>query len=124
MATAVEPTVSVVEGVVGARFDDGLAETLSARVLEVDGETLRFTHPLLGSAVSSRLTPGRRRTLHARLAEIVPSSEARARHLALAAAAPDHEVASALEAAARSARERGATVTAVDLAEESVRLTP
>jgi DNA-binding CsgD family transcriptional regulator len=124
VAAAFEPTVTVVERVVGASFDDGLAETLSAHVLEVDGERLRFTHPLLGSALSSWLTPGRRRTLHARLAAIVPSPEARARHLALAAARPDPEVASVLETAARSARARGATVTAVDLAEESARLTP
>ena len=123
VAAAVEPTVTVVEGVVGARFDDGLADTLSARVLEVDGETLRFTHPLLGSAVSSRLTPGRRRALHARLAGIVSSPDARARHLALAATGPDRGIASALETAARSARTRGATLTAAELAEESVRLT-
>ena len=30
----------------------GLAETLAARILELDGERLRFTHPLLGTAVS------------------------------------------------------------------------
>jgi hypothetical protein len=123
VAAAAEPTVPLVEAVVGAPFDDGLADALSARILEIDGETLRFTHPLLGSAVSSRLTPRRRRALHARLAELVRSSDARARHLALAAAGPDRKVASALEDAARSARARGATVTAVELAEESARLT-
>ena len=36
--------------VVGAQFDAGLAEALGARILELDGERLRFTHPLLGSA--------------------------------------------------------------------------
>ena len=123
VAAAAEPTVPLVEAVVGAPFDDGLADALSARILEIDGETLRFTHPLLGSAVSSRLTPRRRRALHGRLAELVRSSDARARHLALAAAGPDRKVASALEDAARSARARGATVTAVELAEESARLT-
>ena len=68
--------------------DAGLAEALAARILELDGERLRFTHPLLGSAVAARQTPARRRSLHARLAEVVPSAEERARHLALATAEP------------------------------------
>ena len=102
MAALADPTVTLVETAVGARFDRGLAETLEARILELDGERLRFTHPLLGSAVVARQTPGRRRSLHARLAEIVPSTEERARHLALATARPDAGVASILEEAAGS----------------------
>ena len=49
----------------------------------------------------------RRRSLHARLAEIVPTAEERARHLALATAEPSREIASILEDAARSAHARG-----------------
>ena len=48
----------------------GLVEALDAGVLELDGERLRFTHPLLGTAVASRADrPARRRALHARLAD-------------------------------------------------------
>ena len=72
----------------GARAEAGLVEALDARILELDGERLRFTHPLLGSAVVARQTPSRRRSLHARLAEVVPTAEERARHLALATAEP------------------------------------
>ena len=73
------------ESAVGRRFDAGLAETLTTRILELDGERLRFTHPLLGSAVAARQTPKRRRSLHARLATIAPTTEERAHHLGLAA---------------------------------------
>jgi DNA-binding CsgD family transcriptional regulator len=124
VAALAEPTVPVVEYAVGRRFDAGLAEALAARILELDGERLRFTHPLLGSAVAARQTPARRRSLHARLAEIVPSAEERARHLALAAAEPDHDVAAILEGAARTAHARGAPAAAAELAEHALRLTP
>jgi DNA-binding CsgD family transcriptional regulator len=119
-----DPTVTLVESAVGRRFDAGLAETLAARILRLDSGRLRFTHPLLGSAVAARQTPSRRRSLHARLAEIVPTAEERARHLALATAEPSHEIASILEDAARSAHARGAPAAAADLAEEALRLTP
>jgi DNA-binding CsgD family transcriptional regulator len=124
VAALADPTVTLVEAAVGARLDAGLAEVLDARILELDGERLRFTHPLLGSAVAARQTPARRRSLHARLAEVVPTAEERARHLALATAGPNPEIASTLEDAARSAQARGAIATAAELAEQALALTP
>ncbi|MDQ3065778.1 MAG: hypothetical protein M3R12_01315 [Actinomycetota bacterium] len=112
------------ESAVGRGSDAGLGETLAARVVELDGERLRFTHPLLGSAVAARQTPSRRRSLHARLAKIVPTSEERARHLALATVEPSREIASILEEAAQAAHARGAPATAAELAEQALRLTP
>ena len=124
VAALADPTVPLVESAFGRRSDAGLAEALAARILELDGQRLRFTHPLLGAAVTARQTPSRRQSLHAQLAKIVPTAEERARHLALAAADPSHEIASILEDAARSADARGAPTTAADLAEEALRLTP
>jgi len=124
VAALAEPTVALVEAALGARCDAGLGEALQARILELEGERLRFTHPLLGSAVAARQPPARRRSLHARLADIVPSAEARARHLALAATEPDRDVASTLEEAARTAHARGAPAAAGELAEQALRLTP
>jgi DNA-binding CsgD family transcriptional regulator len=124
VAAVADPTAPLVESAVGRRSDAGLAETLAARILELDGERLRFTHPLLGSAVAAGQTPSRRRSLHARLAEIVPTAEERARHLGLATAEPSREIASILEDAAQSAHARGAPATAAELAEEALRLTP
>jgi DNA-binding CsgD family transcriptional regulator len=124
VAALADPTVALVESAVGRRVDAGLAETLAARILEVDRDYLRFTHPLLGSAVAARDTPARRRSLHARLAKIAPTAEERARHLALATAEPDGDVASVLEEAARTTHARGAPGTAAELAEQALRLTP
>jgi DNA-binding CsgD family transcriptional regulator len=124
VAALADPTVTLVEAALGDRFDPGLAEALDARILELDGQRLRFTHPLLSSAVAARQTPARRRLLHARLADVVPSAEERARHLALATDEPDPDVASTLEEAARTAHARGAPTAAAELAEQALRLTP
>jgi DNA-binding CsgD family transcriptional regulator len=124
VAALADPTVPLVEEVVGARFDRGLGEGVDAKVLELDGRRLRFAHPLLGAAVAARQTPARRRSLNARLADVVPSAEERARHLALATDDPEPEVASILEGAARTAHARGAPAAAADLAEQALRLTP
>ena len=112
------------ESAVGRGADAALAEALAGRIVELDGERLRFTHPLLRSAVSARQTPSRQRSLHARLAKIVPTAEERARHLALATAEPSDEIASVLEEAAQAAHSRGAPATAAELAEQALRLTP
>jgi DNA-binding CsgD family transcriptional regulator len=124
VAALADPTVAPVEAAVGRRFDAALTETLAARIVELDGERLRLTHPLLGSAVSARRTPARRRALHARLAEVVPGVEERARHLALSTAEPNGQIAATLEAAARSAQTRGASAAAAELAEQAFGLTP
>lgn len=124
VAALADPTVPLVEAAVGRGSEAGLSETLAARILELDGERLRFTHPLVGSAVAAHQTPSRRRSLHARLAEIVPTAEERARHLALATAEPSSEIASVLEAAALAAHVRGAPAIAAELAEQALRLTP
>ena len=107
-----------------ARAETGLGDAIEARILEVDGERLRFTHPLLRSAVWSRATPAQRRSLHARLAEVAPSTEERARHLALATVQPSREIAAVVEEAAESVHARGAAAAAAELAELAVRLTP
>jgi DNA-binding CsgD family transcriptional regulator len=124
VAALANPTAHVVEAAVGRRAETGLAGALEAGILEIDGDRLRFTHPLLGSAVSSRLPPARRRSLHARLATLVPGQEERARHLALAAAQPSRGVAAVVEEAADNVHGRGAVAAAAELAELAVRLTP
>ncbi|HEY3208956.1 MAG TPA: AAA family ATPase [Actinomycetota bacterium] len=101
-----------------------LEEAVAAGVVEIDGERIRFTHPLLRSAITSWLLPARRREIHRRLAGVVADPEERARHLALAAQGPDHEVAAALDRGAGHAAARGAPEAAAELMELAVRLTP
>jgi hypothetical protein len=104
--------------------EDALRPALRAHVLEVDGDRLRFTHPLLAATAYEEVDVIGRRALHRRLAALVRDEEEGARHLALGADGPDPEVAAALERAAEHARTRGATVAAAELCEAARRLTP
>jgi DNA-binding CsgD family transcriptional regulator len=79
----------------------------------------------LASTAYEQLDVLGRRALHRRLAALVEDEEEeRARHLALAAGAPDEEVAAVLEHAATHARARGSSTAARELCEQARRLTP
>ena len=119
------PTVSILVTALGANVaGSGLASAEAAGVLERDGETVRFSHPLLAAAAYARATPDRIRDVHARLATIVADPEQRARHLARTATGPDAAIAAELEAAAAASLRRGASEVAAELAEDAARLTP
>jgi DNA-binding CsgD family transcriptional regulator len=104
--------------------DHRLEPAIEHHVVEVVGDRLRFTHPLLASAVYQKIPLARRRELHARLATIVHDPEERARHLALSVEGPDIAVASALEEAASLAGSRGAPQSAAELWDMARRATP
>jgi DNA-binding NarL/FixJ family response regulator len=101
-----------------------LDRAIAAGVIELEGDRIRFTHPLLAARVVRGIGPQRRRQLHARLAQIVPDAEERARHLALATTGADLEVAESLEHAAQHAARRGAPAVAAELAELAALRTP
>ncbi len=124
VAAAGDPTASLVDAVLEGRSEAGLSDALDARILELERGRIRFTHPLLGSAVASHEPPTHRRALHARLADVLGTAEEGARHLALATLEPSREIAAVLEDAARSAHLRGAPWEAAELAEHALRLTP
>jgi DNA-binding CsgD family transcriptional regulator len=107
-----------------SEVDRRLDPALQSGVVEVVGDRVRFTHPLLASAVYQKISPARRRELHARLATIVRDPEERARHLALSVEGPDDAVAAALEEAAMLASARGAPQSAAELWEMARRATP
>jgi DNA-binding CsgD family transcriptional regulator len=106
--------------VASAASTDGLNEIERAGVVRVDVDRVVFDHPLVRSAVYSGATSGERRAAHARLAALSQDTEARGRHLALAATQPDASVAGALDAAVDAARRRGALHAAAELAELAV----
>jgi DNA-binding CsgD family transcriptional regulator/DNA polymerase III delta prime subunit len=126
VAALASPTVPLVRASAGSqgRPVAGLAAAEAAGVIELEGERIRFSHPLLGSTLYSRAEPVRRRRLHRRLARVVSDPEERARHLALAASGADEGVARALDAAARHASARGAPPAAAELAELAIEFTP
>ena len=96
---------------------EALAPAFAAGVIARERGAIRFTHPLLASAVYDR-------SVHGRLAEVVEEPLARARHLALSNDAPDADVAHQLDDAARLATGRGAVALAAELSEHALRLTP
>ena len=109
----------------GAGIERGaLDPALDARVIELEGGSVRFTHPLLASVLYQGLTAAERQAVHRRLAELTNDPSARARHLALSADGPDATLAAALERAASRAAAQGAPIAAGELSEHAVRLTP
>ena len=117
-AAAAEPTLGTLE-----RADPGGAAALRPAIEDdivvIDGDLIRFAHPLLAQAVTGLAQPADLRSAHAALAAASTSAAARARHLGLAADGPDEAVAEALSLAALDARQRGATLDAAGLYEEA-----
>jgi DNA-binding CsgD family transcriptional regulator len=103
---------------------DALDEAVDAGVLVVDGVRVRASHPLLAAAANKHGKARDRRELHRALAGAVADGELRARHLALAADAPDEKLAATVARAAATAFGRGARQEAVELGEHALRLTP
>jgi DNA-binding CsgD family transcriptional regulator len=126
VAALASPTVALVRATTTSRgqADAGLAAAVAAGVIQLEGERLWFSHPLLGSTLYSRAEPGRRRRLHRRLAQVVSDPEEQARHLALGASGADEGVARALDSAAQHASARGASVAAAELSELAIEFTP
>jgi DNA-binding CsgD family transcriptional regulator len=125
-AAAARPTVETLSAARGdsPAVRDGLEQAVRAGVVELDGQTVRFSHPLLASICYDEAPPWRRRDVHAGLATAVKDREERARHLALAAEGPDPSVAVALDEAAPRALARGAPAAAAELYEIAALLTP
>jgi DNA-binding CsgD family transcriptional regulator/RecA/RadA recombinase len=120
------PTVATVAAALGAGHDSlaGLIEAAEEGVLVSERERLRFSHPLLASAVYGSASRQRRRQLHRRLADVATDPEERARHLARSTTQADVDIAAELERVAERAVQRGAQDAAAELFEASSRLTP
>ena len=103
---------------------DAVEEAVEARVLVIEGDRVRASHPLLPAAARKRSRARQRRELHLELMQTAADEQLRARHMALATSAPDRNVAARVAAAALGAAARGARRTAVELGEHALRLTP
>jgi DNA-binding CsgD family transcriptional regulator len=123
-AAHAHPTVAITESASRVDRRVGLRPALDARVVEVTGSRIRFTHPLLAAGAYEIADPVRRAETHRRLAELLDDPEARAWQLASSTDLPDEAVASQLEEAASILRARGARRAAALLLERSATLTP
>ena len=110
VSTSVEQTVELLEG------------PENQGIVSIDGNSVRFSHPLLARGVYNHVGPARRRRMHRTLAGLEPLPEPRARHLALAAASADRETLLALDTAAKAARTRGAPAAAAELLDLAIGL--
>jgi DNA-binding CsgD family transcriptional regulator len=119
-----QPTVAVTEAAAEVGRAPGLHPALEAKVVELDGERIRFTHPLLAAGAYEIADRTRRAEIHSRLAELLDDPEARAWQLAASVESPDASVAEALEDASGHARSRGALRPAALMLERASQLTP
>jgi DNA-binding NarL/FixJ family response regulator len=120
-AALAQPTLSLMRS---AAEPGGIEEAIQAGVLQIDGQRLRFAHPLLASFVYRDASEAERRDVHRRLAPLVADHEENALHLGRSAVEPDESVATKLEATANRAAKRGHPEIAAELAEHAARLTP
>jgi DNA-binding NarL/FixJ family response regulator len=123
VAALAAPSVTLLEPL-GPTVVEDIEVAREHGVLELDGDRIRFTHPLLAPACYAAMPLHRRRRVHQLLTGLNVGPEEKSRHLAIAAAGPDEEIAGALDAAAAQARARGAAQAAAELAERAVALTP
>ncbi|MGN9786333.1 LuxR C-terminal-related transcriptional regulator [Nonomuraea sp. ZG12] len=101
----------------------GLHEAESAGLVSVSGESVRFRHPLVRSAVHASVSSVELRRAHAALAGLV-QGDRRAWHLAAATVGQDETVAAALAASAARARARGGYGDAANALARAAELTP
>jgi DNA-binding NarL/FixJ family response regulator len=118
-----QPRSSIVAAAV-EDWEDALAPAIDAGVLELVSGRVRFTHPLLGSAVYADAPEHHRRNVHRALADVADEAEQRGWHLALGTERPNEHVAAKVANAAVAAAARGAPETAAELAKQACRLTP
>lgn len=91
-------------------------------VVELQGNQIRFCHPLFANGVYTGASPPQRRAMHRKLADTVDEPELKARHLALAATTGDQATLEALDAAAEVTQAQGAPAVAAELVELAITL--
>ncbi len=124
-ASALRPSPALLLGAGVARI--GLETALTTGILQLQGERLAFTHPLLASAAYETLLPDDRRIVHSRLAGASTDPVERGHHVARSAQGRDAAAVELLgqaadEAAALGDHAGAATflLRAADLSSDSV----
>jgi DNA-binding CsgD family transcriptional regulator len=101
----------------------GLLEVAETQgIVEIAGNRVQFTHPLLAQGCYDDATAAQRRAMHRRLAQLVTQPELRARHLALCDITGEPQTLDALDTAAHIARMRGAPAAAAELLQLAIGL--
>ncbi|BBZ27435.1 transcriptional regulator [Mycolicibacterium madagascariense] len=120
-----DPTVDVLAAMTSTSVDRIVAlleEPETQGVVSIEGNRVRFTHPVLSHGVHSQAPPELRREMHRALADLATTQEQRARHLALAADGADPDTLGALDEAADAVDRGGDPTTAAELVEMAIGL--
>jgi DNA-binding CsgD family transcriptional regulator len=124
-ACVADPTVDVLAAATSRTVDDvvdSLEAAESEGIVHIEGNRVRFDHPLIARGIYMQASAAERRRMHGALAGVEAHPEVKARHLALASAAADPDTLLALDAAADAAIARGAPVAAAELFELAIAL--
>ena len=124
-ACVADPTVELTGAATGlpsAQVVELLERPERDGLINIEGNRVRFTHPLLARGVYTHAGAAQRRRMHRALAEVEPQPELKARHLALGSTSADENVLQALDSAAEVARGRGAPAAAAELIDLARRL--
>jgi DNA-binding CsgD family transcriptional regulator/predicted negative regulator of RcsB-dependent stress response len=108
----------------GIDIEAAASAAVSAGLVEITAESVRFRHPLIRSAVYHGAIDSDRKQAHRQLSAATNSgqSDLRAWHQGAAATEPDERVAAALEHAAWGAHDRGGIAAAAALMRRSIEL--
>jgi DNA-binding CsgD family transcriptional regulator/tetratricopeptide (TPR) repeat protein len=125
VACVSDPTVDLLARAKGITVAEAIAllETAEGRgIVGIEGNRVRFAHPLLARGLYTDSRPSLRRRMHRALAEVETLPEVKARHLALATTSEEPATLDALDAAAQAARSRGASAAAAELVDLAIGL--
>jgi tetratricopeptide (TPR) repeat protein len=120
-----DPTVDVMATMTSTTVDrlvHLLEEPETHGVVTIEGNRVRFTHPVLAYGVLSQALPAQRRRMHRVLADLETAPEQRARHMALAVVSADPETLTALDVAAAVVNVDGDPAGAAELVELAIGL--
>jgi DNA-binding CsgD family transcriptional regulator len=124
-ACAANPTVAELAQATETTLDRvvSLLEDVERQgIIALEGNRVRFAHPLLSHGVYRQASAPARRAMHRNLAAVTELAESRARHLALAAVDADDATLLAIDAAADAAAARGAPSAAAELLDLAISL--
>ena len=124
VAAASAPTIGLLQVVMPGFSLGDLDGAVHGGLIEIAGDRVRFSHPLLAATHYTRAKASRRREVHRLLADAVDDEVERAYHLARGADAPDRQIALTIDQASGLAARRGAPLSAAALLEDAARLTP
>jgi DNA-binding CsgD family transcriptional regulator/energy-coupling factor transporter ATP-binding protein EcfA2 len=116
----------ICEAILRSAFDVATREAIAAGLIELDVDRVRFTHPLVRSAIESSRHPKDTRAVHSQVAAALigeDQADRRTLHIAAAADGPDDDAVRLLLEFSDRAKARGAQIEAYRATSRAAELT-